>query len=84
MEAKEWPDLTAIEERLVQGTVKEYTCDFSKQRFSSDKSPAYMSISKLTEVAQEEYTLCEESYMQANSNDINPIIYVRLAQGYTL
>lgn len=32
----------------------------------------------------EEYCLSEESFMQANSNDINPVIYVRIAQGYQL
>jgi hypothetical protein len=82
MTSKEWPDLSGVEKRLVKGTgvpPKEYTCDFTKQRFNAEKSPVYLSISKLTESAVEEYTLSEEGYMQANSNDINPIIYVRLA-----
>lgn len=32
----------------------------------------------------EEYCLSEESFMQANNNDINPIIYVRFAAGVSL
>jgi hypothetical protein len=47
---------------------------------STEKTPLYMSFTKLTETI-DEFNLCEESYFQANSNDINPIIYIRVAQG---
>jgi hypothetical protein len=71
-------------EAQVVKTSKEYTCNFTKGRFNSDKTATYLSQAKLTETAQDEYCLCEESYMQANSNDLNPVIYVRISQGYSL
>jgi hypothetical protein len=40
-----------------------------------------MSFTKLTETI-DEFNLSEESYFQANSNDINPIIYIRIKEGY--
>ena len=30
----------------------------------------------------DEFNLCQEAFFKANSNDINPIIYVRIAKGY--
>ena len=30
----------------------------------------------------DEFTLCEESFVKANSNDINPLIYIRINKGY--
>jgi len=30
----------------------------------------------------DEFTLCEEAFIKANSNDINPIIYIRINKGY--
>ena len=73
---KQWPDLSKIE---IVASPKEYTCNFTKQRFSSEKSSAYLSQCKLTELATEEYCLCEDSFSQANSNDINPVIYMRIS-----
>ena len=75
LESKNWPNLQDLEAQLVQNN-KEYTCNFTKA--------TYLSQAKLTETAQEEYCLCEESYMQANSNDLNPIIYIRISPGYSL
>ena len=60
---------------------REFTCDFTKQRLSSDKNNCYLSFTKLTETI-DEFNLCEESYFQANTNDVNPIIYLRIAQGF--
>lgn len=40
-----------------------------------------MSFTKITE-SIDEFNLTEESYFQANSNDVNPIIYLRIAQGH--
>jgi hypothetical protein len=78
MEEKTWPNLQELEERLVQAN-KEYTCNFTKQRFNSDRSATYLSQAKLTETAVDEFCLSEESFLQANNNDINPIIYIRVA-----
>ena len=80
---KQWPNLKEIETQLVAAS-KEYTCNFTKQRFLSDKTSSYLSQCKLTDTQTEEYTLCEDSFLQANSNDINPVIYIRVAQGYSL
>jgi|LauGreDrversion4_2_1035121.scaffolds.fasta_scaffold03758_3 hypothetical protein len=78
MEEKLWPNLDDIEKQLVQVS-KEYTCNFTKGRFISDKQATYLSQAKLTESGSEEFCLSEESFMQANSNDLNPIIYIRIA-----
>ena len=77
---KKWLDIVQMENNIEEG-VKEFTCDFSKQRTSTEKTSWYLSYTKLTE-SIDEFNLSEESFMQANSNDINPIIYIRVAQGY--
>mmetsp|Transcript_9498 Transcript_9498/g.9058 ORF Transcript_9498/g.9058 Transcript_9498/m.9058 type:complete len:183 (-) Transcript_9498:117-665(-) len=80
IESKEWPDLGALEACIEEGA-KEFTCDFSKQRYTTDKMPQYISFTKLTETI-DEFNLAEESYYQANPNDLNPIIYLRIGLGY--
>lgn len=42
MEDKEWPDLSQMEARLVD-QAREYSCNFTKQRFNSDKTAVYLS-----------------------------------------
>lgn len=76
MEEKAFTDLAKLE-ALIQVGSKEFTCDFTKQRVSTEKTALYMSFTKLTETI-DEFNLSEESYFQANSNDINPIIYIRI------
>lgn len=79
MEEKEWPEYEELMKNIEEG-VKEYTCDFTKNRCSTDKGAWYIGFSKLAETI-DEFNLCEESYLQANSNDINPIIYYRVGSG---
>lgn len=70
-------DLVKLDENLEEGG-KEFTDDFTKARTNSDKTPWYLSFTKLTE-SIDEFNLTEESFFQANSNDINPVVYLRIA-----
>ena len=74
------PNISHLNTFVEEGQ-KEFTCDFTKLRSSTEKASLYMSYTKLTE-SIDEFSLSEESYFQANSNDINPIIYLRIAKGY--
>lgn len=60
IENKEWVDLAKLDANLEEGG-KEFTDDFTKVRTSSDKTPWYMSFTKMTE-AIDEFNLTEESY----------------------
>ena len=79
MEKKEWPEL--VQDDLIEAGVKEFQCDYLKVQTSTEKTALYTSLSKMTE-SIDEFTLSGEAFEKANSNDINPVIYIRVNKGY--
>lgn len=77
MEEKDYPELS---EDLVEEGEKMFVCDFLKTQQNTSKTAWYTSYSKMTE-SIDEFNLSERAFMTANSNDINPIVYVRVAKG---
>ena len=59
--SKEWMDLVKLDSNLEEGG-KDFTDDFTKVRTNSDKTPWYMSFTKITE-SIDEYNLTEESFL---------------------
>lgn len=54
------PDVAHLNTFVEEGH-KEFNCDFTKLRNSTEKTSLYMSYTKLTE-SIDEFSLCEESY----------------------